>query len=67
VGKIYNFSNPFVFTLKSTLTTSAMLTIATGPSRQAHAKAKAKANLLVNRVNNYTAFRAHQEQVIAAK
>ena len=44
-----------------------MLTIATGPSRQAHAKAKAKANLLVNRVNNYTAFRAHQEQVIAAK
>ena len=40
-----------------------MLTIATGPSRQAHAKA----NLLVNRVNNYTAFRAYQEQVIAAK
>lgn len=42
-----------------------MLTIATGPSRQAHAKAKA--NLLVNRVNNCTAFKAYQEQVIAPK
>ena len=42
-----------------------MLTIAAGPSRQAHAKAKA--NLLVNRVNNYTAIGVHQEQVIVAK
>ncbi len=40
-----------------------MVAIATGPSRQAHAKA----NFLLNRANNYTAFGVCQEQVIPAQ